>query len=317
MNNQCLGVIFWLFFGATVLAQTGPPAASKGGSLQSNSAMANSPREIAALVKAALENGAGSKLLSEYTYTLRILERRPGRNGLVKETFELYEAYIPTLKNKSQTRSVLIALTKDGVRLAEKQLEKDRLKAAERLLKAEEETQKYNEKQVPGGETGADEARGAYFELKLGGLFVSDFRLDIKTVLRQADFTAPRQAQLAGRAVIALEFQMPKSAQLEKDERYLAGIVGTVWIDATEKMLLRAEGWPPADSVRTGRPVFLYEQMQLPDGYWLPRQVQLNGDAQRAIFGRLGVDYTFEFSDYKRFSAETQDVKLLAPTRKP
>jgi hypothetical protein len=223
---------------------------------------------------------------------------------------------IPTLKITGQTRSVLLPVTEKGVPIPAEKLEKERQKAAERLLKAEAESQKQNRQNVVGDWSLADRAIGAYFEMRLGFFIGSDVRLNIRALLAACEFGALRRETFAGREVIVLDYQPPAAEEFEKDLRYLAQTVGTVWIDAQDKILVRAEGWPRRSAAHLGKPVFFYEQMRLPEGYWLPRLAQLNGAAHHAIFGKLDKDFTFEFSDYKRFGSEIKDVKLNKPETK-
>jgi hypothetical protein len=281
---------------------------------QSAYAQADQPRQvenlnIPALIRDALDNGKGSQLLTEYTYTMKLSERRTNNKGEVKETVETYESYIPTLKVQGNTAAVLLKLTDKGAPLSEEKIEKERQKAAEQLLKANAEAQKQN------GRLPVEPVRskGAYFTMRLGQFFGRDLRIDMRVLMQASEFSAARRESLEGREMIVLDFQPNPDAPLDGEVRYLALLSGTVWIDAQERVLLRAEAWPRELVARTGKPALLYEQLRLPDGYWLPRLAQLNCAAHRAVFGKLGVDYSFEFADYKRFGAETQDVKIKHP----
>ncbi len=271
------------------------------------------------LIKDALAHGKGDKLLSEYTYILRWRERRTDKKGEVKETLELYESYIPTLRRQGNTSAVLLKLTENGVPLPPEKVEKERQKAAERLLKAEAESQKQNSRTPPS--FGEPPSKGAYFTIRVGRTLGGAVQLNVRALLEGCEFGNVRRAVLDGRETIALDFRPLPEARFPAELRYVAQLAGTLWIDAAERVLMRAEGWPREDNAHAGKPALLYEQMRLPDGYWLPRQAQLNGDTQRAFFeqagNKLGVDYSFEFADFKRFGAETQDVKLKAPERKP
>ncbi|MBI3425049.1 MAG: hypothetical protein HY011_19100 [Acidobacteria bacterium] len=291
----------WLWLALAVGAQTAAPEAV----------------DIDALLKDTLAHGKGDKLLSEYTYILRWHERRTDKQGAVKEVFELYESYIPTLKRQGNTSAVMLKLTEHGVPLPPEKVEKERQKAAERLLKAETESQKYNSR----AQEEESRSKGAYFTIRVGRSFGADVQLNVRALLEGCEFGNARRTLLDGRETISLEFRSMTGVQFSGELRYLAQLSGTVWIDAAERVLMRVEGWPRDLAVRSGKPALLYEQMPLPDGYWLPRQAQLNGDTYRAFFeragNRLGVDYSFEFADFKRFGTETQDVKLKAPERKP
>ena len=276
--------------------------------------------DIDALIKDALAHGKGDKLLSEYTYTLRWRERLTDKQGVVKETTELYESYIPTLRRQGNTSAVMLKLTENGVPLPAQKVEKERQRATERLLKAEAESQKQNSR-APLAVDEPSRSKGAYFTIQVGRSGGGAVRLDMRALLLGCAFANARRAVVDGRATLALDFQPLPDARFSGELRYLAQLTGTVWIDVAERVLLRAEGWPRDAATRTGKPALLYEQMPLPDGYWLPRRAELNGDTQRAYFekagNKLGVDYSFEFADFKRFAAETQDVKLKAPERKP
>lgn len=303
MKTLCGFVILWLALAASVGAQTTPPQTVS----------------VDELIKDTLAHGKGDKLLTEYTYTLRWRERRTDKKGQVKETAELYESYIPTLRRQGNTNTVLLKLTEDGVPLSPEKVEKERQKAAERLLKAEADSQKQNNR-TPAS-FGELPSKGAYFMIRVGRTFGSDVQLSVRALLEGCEFGNLRRTRLAEREALALDFRPLPDARFPDELRYVGQLAGTIWIDPEERVLMRAEGWPVESEARTGKPALLYEQMRLPDGYWLPRQAQLNGDTHRAFFERagnkLGVDYSFEFADFKRFGAETQDVKLKAPERKP
>ncbi len=286
---------FWLLLSVAVCAQT-EQAASK------------ETLDVKALIKDALDNGRGDKLLTEYTYLMRMSEGKIDKQGQVKETSENFEAYVPTLRNRDRTSAVLLKLTEKGVPLPGDKLEKERQKAAERLLKSDADAQKYNSRNA--AEFNTSKVIGAYFQVRLS----ADVDLNIKVLLRTCEFNAPRRELIDGRETIALDFSAPAATDaFEKNLRYLARTAGTVWIDVQERILVRAEGWPRAMAAHTGKPAFLYEQIRLPDGYWLTRLAQLNGATHHAVFGSLDKDVTFEFSDYKRFGAEVKDVKVGKP----
>jgi hypothetical protein len=296
-------IVLWCSLVAGVCAQTSPPQTVN----------------VDELIKDTLAHGKGDKLLTEYTYTLRWRERRTDKKGQVKETAELYESYIPTLRRQGNTNTVLLKLTDDGVPLSPEKVEKERQKAAERLLKAEAESQKQNNRTPPS--FGELPSKGAYFMIRVGRTFGSDVQLSVRALLEGCEFGNLRRTKLDEREALALDFRPLADARFPDELRYVGQLAGTLWIDAAERVLMRAEGWPVEGATRTGKPALLYEQMRLLDGYWLPRQAQLNGDTHRTFFeqagNKLGVDYSFEFADFKRFGAETQDVKLKAPERKP
>ncbi len=283
----------------TALAQTAPVANGE-------------PVNVPVLIENALGNGKGSKLLSEYTYTLRMMWRKPDKQGRIIEESETYEAYFPSLKNKGLTKFVMLKTKENDRPVAPDKLDKERQKAAARLLKAEEDAQKSNQRNAEVERDNGSKALGAYFKMSFSTLF-SKLSLDVSTLLESCDFTRPRRERLDGREVIALDFRPKAGAEFSREEQYLAQSAGTIWIDAAEKVLLRVEGWPRNLATRAGNPAFVYEQMRLPEGYWLPRVGRMNGMSHPSLFGRGATDYVFEFSNYQRFGAEIKDVKIKPP----
>ncbi|MDQ3010657.1 MAG: hypothetical protein M3X11_08160, partial [Acidobacteriota bacterium] len=225
-----------------------------------------------------------------------------------------FEAYFPTLKRKGETKFVLIKTKENDRPIPAARLERERQKATERLLKGEDEAQK---QQADGksNDKADEKSIGVYFRINAGSFF-SGISLDVRTLMKSCDFDSPRREMIEGREAIALNFRPKVGASFEKEERYLAQSAGTIWIDATDKVLVRVEGWPRTAAARSGNPAFVYEQMRLPDGHWLPRVGRMNGTAHPALFGTK-YDFVFEFSDYKRFDSEVKDVKLDHPTKRP
>lgn len=267
--------------------------------------------DVPALIKAAAENGRKSKLLAEYTYIWRT-QQTEEKKGKHKQSSITYEAYMPTLKNKGTTRFVMIKTKQDDQPLPPDKLEKERQRGIERLMKAEEDAQQINRQHQ---EEPPANSIGVYFSLSVNRLFGGDVALNIKTILQSCDFNSLRQETIDGRPAIALDFRPKPDAKFEKEEAFLAQSVGTIWIDAKDKIVARVEGWPNKSSERKAQPAFVYKQMRLDDGVWLPSSIQINGLTYRELFGKLNTDYLSDFTDYKRFGSEVKDVKLKDPTK--
>jgi hypothetical protein len=95
------------------------------------------PIDIQSLVKEALCKGAGD-MLGEYTYVTTSITRVRDKKGKTKEESTVYEVFFPTLKSGMRTRGVLVVTSRNGVPVAPHELEKERLKAADRIEKEEE-----------------------------------------------------------------------------------------------------------------------------------------------------------------------------------
>ncbi len=270
--------------------------------------------DVPSLVKAATENGRKSKLMTEYTYTWR-MEQTIEKKGQRKQTSTTYEAYAPTLKNKGVTRFVMLKTKEDDQPLPPDKLEKERQRGIERLMKAEEETQRFNQQHQQ--EELPASSIGVYFSFSVNRMFGGDVMLNVKTILQNSDFSLPRREMIEGRPVIALDFRPKPDAKFDKEEAFLAQSSGTVRIDEQEKIVVRVEGWPSKSPVRGKHPAFFYQQIRLPEGVWLPSSIQINGLAYRELFGKLGTDFLSDFTDYKRFGSEVKDVKLNDPSKRP
>jgi len=311
MRSVILLTAYSLFCAVAALAQSAPAG---GESL-----------DIPKLIENALGNGRAAKLLSEYAYTMRMAQRKADRKGRITEESETYEAYFPTLKRKGETKFVLIKTKENDRPVAPERLERERQKATERLLKGEEEAQKVDNSRADekGGKSaewqdaGEDSGKniGIYFRMNAGTMF-SGVSLDVRTLLKNCDFDSPRHEVIDGREAIALNFRPRPGASFEKEQRYLAQSVGTVWIDAADKILVRVEGWPRAAPTRAGNPAFVYEQVRLPDGHWLPRLGRMNCASHPTLFG-ANYDFVFEFGNYQHFYSEIKDVRINKPAARP
>src|SRR6185369_12270381 len=112
--------------------------------------------DLPALVREVNCRGAGDMLV-EYTYTTTVKSRSKDKKGLIKEESTTYEVYIPTLKEGMRARGILLETAHNGVPVSEKDLEKERMKAGERL---EKEDKKISEKSSPVPKTEAVAIKG-------------------------------------------------------------------------------------------------------------------------------------------------------------
>lgn len=305
MKTLLLLTGLWLFCAVAATAQSVPAGSSE-------------TINIPELIANALGNGKSAKLLSEYTYTLRMAQRSADKKGRITEESETFEAYFPTLKRKGETKFVLIKTKENDRPLTSERLERERQKATDRLLKAENEAQKQQADEKPSDKPD-EKSIGVYFRINAGSFF-SGVSLDVRTLMKSCEFDSPHREMIEGREAIALNFKPKAGTSFEKEERYLAQSAGTIWIDAADKVLVRVEGWPRATATHSGNsagsPAFVYEQMRLPDGHWLPRLGRMNGVAHSALLGSK-YDFVFEFSNYQRFWSEIQGVKMSKPGEKP
>lgn len=269
--------------------------------------------ELATLIKDCQANGRNASLMSEYTYYWKIRQRGTSKSGAFKDEFSMYETYVPTLKSKGSTKFVLIQTHEKSQPLPPDKVEKERQKAGERLAKAETEIQ---EKKTSARATAEDEKQkglpGIYFEANVNFGLAKSVKLSPQTILKQCAFENLREELLNGRPSFKLDFRPATSAVFEKDEKFLAQAQGTIWIDQADRIVVKIEGRKltakPNDEL-----FFLYQSIRVPEGKWLPAQVQFNGTKDKEFFNGMNGDMIFEWLDYKRFVTDAEDAKLKSP----
>lgn len=264
------------------------------------------------LITAALENGAGRHLIGEYTFRLKVTLRRLNRGAPTTGT-AVYETYAPTVKISGATKFVLLKIEENGVAVSPHKLQAERQQKSEELVRADEEARQQNAAEVPPTKNGSDTAKTAYFTI----VDPSGIWLSVETILQNCEVKLLRTEMVDERATAVLSFRLKPAAELNSSELWLAKINGTLWIDLADKVLMRLSAWAKDDVTQKSKPLAYYESQLMSDGQWLPREGQINGINNGAVFGKLDTDLRMVFSKYERFNADIQDVKITSPQRKP
>jgi hypothetical protein len=284
--------------------------------------------DIPALLKEADCKGAGD-MLGEYTYVMKIAKREKDSKGRIKEETTLYEVYFPTPKSGTRARGVLLVTSRNGVPVPQAELEKERLQAGERLEKEENKSARDAAPQPePSSEhTNAMLPLGMYprmrnsrsaFGMRRGGV-----ALNLHTLLKISQLTLTRRKQIEGRDALVFSFTTLGDAQLADDEKYIAQLRGTIWIDAKDRIVTRLMAWPSSMPNTSGTqasmssgdqpPAIYLEMTRLPEGVWLPKTTRINGADYQKFFDHILSDTTVSYSEYKRFLTETEGVELETP----
>lgn len=285
--------------------------------------------DVGALVREAICRGSGDSL-SEYTYVVESAKRVKLKNGRSKVWTKVYEVYLPTLRSGSSAPGVLLLTHVQGVPLAPRELTRGRALAGARLARHENEIARQPAARPEGG---ADIATGlpplgvyprlrAHPELpgRPGGA-----TLDVRTILKTCELTPLGRRQDDGREALVFSFAPRRDAQFDADQKYIARLGGTVWIDAQDRIVTRLVGWPvgPSAGARANQaptageepPAVYVEMLRTPEGVWLPRAVRLNGADYPALFDHVHYDSTITYGGHRRFKIEVDDVRMNAPAR--
>src|SRR2546425_897365 len=295
--------------------------------------------EIPALVKEAICKGAGDMLI-DYTFVTNSSKRAKDKKGEVREERTTYEVFIPTLKSGMHTRGILVVTSHNGIPVPPKELEKERLRAAERIEKEEDKIARATP--TPTGTT-ANSVQGMLplgmytstgitreaFGVKRGSVVLS-----VQTFLKTCELTLARREQIEGRETLIFKFAPRPDAQFADNEKYIAQLGGEIWIDARDRIVSRLVGWPvsepllaaasakdseatnksaPAGAAGERPPAVYVEMMRLRERIWLPRVNRINGADYPTLFDGITTDSTSTYSNYIRFSTDVKDVKLEPP----
>lgn len=264
------------------------------------------------LIEAALENGAGSRLMSEYTYRVRITQRQRLHGALTTGT-AVYETYAPTVKLQGETKFVLLKIEENGIAVSAKKLQDERERKSEELARLDEEARQQNATEATAPETPPGTTKATYFTI----VAPNGIRLSVETILRNSEVELLRTEKIDERVNTVLRFHFKPDTQLESYEQWLTKISGLLWIDSADKVVTRMSSWAKTDATQKNAPLAFYESQLMADGQWLPRVGQINGLGSPYVFGDFDTDLRMVFSKYERFNADIQDVKITSPQRKP
>lgn len=248
--------------------------------------------DVEALLREVQQHQAENRqrLIAEYIYKDKDTQRTFNDRGeMTKELVQVFEIYV--MPQRRFTVRKLISV--NGAPLSPERAAEEEKRIVERLAKAETQPEKRSTGQ--------------------------SFALTLRDYLRACEFGAPRRERLNDRDVIVLEFHpRPGFVPLVNEEKIAATLSGTLWIDAADKMLLRQEAHSPELKEKksaTPQPGarLTHENRRLPEGVWVPGYSQLILRRQAYPFLGRDIHTTHEYSDYKRFSTNVQDVKTAEP----
>lgn len=272
------------------------------------SVVAANLEDVKALVKESSCKGSGD-MFSDYTYVLKSLKREATNKGQIKEESIVYEVFMPILPNGAHGHGISLVTSRDGVPVPPQELEKERMRAGERLEKEEKRANS-----IPASQTRTDANRigtlplGSYGTFSFGGRKVL---VDVHTFLANCELTLLRREQNESREMLVFTFTPRPDAQLKDNERYIAQLKGEIWIDVQDRIVTRLAAWPQtATQPNEKAPALYYEMIRLPAGTWLPLEIRINGKDYPGLFDHVALYSTLNFSEYKRFSTEIKDQKL-------
>ncbi len=225
-------------------------------------------------------------LQRDYTYHVHTDQQELDKHGGVKkaETEEAESVTIDGVRVNRITARNGKPLTPDEQQKENERIDKDVAKAKERRSKV----------QAKGGDT---DARG-------------DEIMPLSRILELGSFSNPRREVQNGRPVIVLDYAgNPQAKTHNTFEGIMRDVVGTVWIDETDRVLVAAQGHFLNDfklgagllaDVRKGTS-FEFRTTRVSDGVWLPADIQGQGSVRLLLFASFNGRMHVTTSDYRRF----------------
>jgi hypothetical protein len=269
--------------------------------------------DIQALVKEAICKGSGDMLI-DYTYVVDSVKREKDRKGkVVKEERITYEVFIPTLKSGAHTRGVLVVTSRNQVPVPPAELQKERVKAAERIEK--------EENKIAGETSSAPEVNltpitgmmplGQYMRSGINRVSFGGGRggvsLAITTFIRDSELSLTRRETIDGRETLIFSFTPRPDAKFAENEKYVAQLRGEIWIDVQDRIATRLIGRPLSTPAEEPPAVYV-EMMRLPQhGVWFPHVTRINGGDYPKLFDGIVTDVISTYSNYIRFSIEVNN----------
>ncbi len=250
--------------------------------------------------------GMMHKHLLDYTYQLKKTRRVLDEHGKSIHTQEqVFEAY-PIIGEH-----VLIKLSSDGI--PSRTVSDERKLAAKQLEEAERKRQS---KRQDGGN--AQAAIDDYVSAGVSGVYNGKpgyVSVNVSAFLRNCEFFSPRMEQAAGRPMVVMNFRPRPGVQVQNNFSYVNKLIGTVWIDQTDKIVTRLEGWPASeeafDLIQSTAPrndaALVYQQERQADGLWLPSIISLNANGRTDLFNGLNWEVIFQFGSYRRFDTNATE----------
>ena len=242
------------------------------------------------------------RLRNDYTYHVHVDQQRLRGDGSVKDA-DSTDAESLTLRGVRVDRVVARngrPLTAQEQGKENERLDKEVAKAQERRAKA----------QATGATT---DPRG-------------DTVITVARLLELGSFSNEQRITYAGRPTILLAYTGdPKAKTQNAAEGVVKDLVGTVWIDETDRVLVRAEGHFVSDfkigggllaDVHKGAR-FDFEATRVNDAVWLPATINGQGSVRILLVAGFNGRLHLTTSDYRRFHTSATIIEKPTPTPNP
>jgi hypothetical protein len=150
--------------------------------------------------------------------------------------------------------------------------------------------------------------------------------ITVSRILELGAFTNPRRVDYNGRPTILLDYAGDPSAKTRSSaEGVIRDLVGEVWIDERDRVLVRGQGHFLNDFKIGGGLVlsihkglnFDFSAAKIHGEVWLPSSIEAQGSARILLFDGVHGRLKMATSDYRKFSATSKFVSASGTDAQP
>jgi hypothetical protein len=270
--------------------------------------------DVAKLIRSAQLNGElMSKRIFEYSWKSKTLVRQFKRARLQKEMEQVHEVYpAPGIDFVVQK-----LVSENGLPLSAKRAAKEQKHLEEELLRAEITQAAFSEETTATANRTGCPTFGIWTVLNATG--GTETSLGISDFLCFATFFSPRIERKDGRDIVILLFR-PREGLIPpaREKTPFTKFRGVMWIDLKDQIVTHVEAWlvnnlEGAETVPSGPPPIVFDDMRLADGMWVRRSRYINTRKDPLAFNGLNLEWKQEFSKYQRYSTELRGFQIEEP----
>lgn len=198
-------------------------------------------------------------------------------------------------------------------------MEKERIKAGEKLEKLENDKQAlpYPQKR----EFPIDWMRFTHFRGRpLSNEYEIIIKLDGQEILEKCEFFSPEKELINGREAISLKFRPRADAVFGKETNYIRNAEGKIWIDAGDKVIFRLLIWQKDAKFEKETGDYLlehaatvYDMTRTAENIWFFRFGEFRGLKNSPLLGQMKDDFSIEHFDHHFFKTEIKEVEIKNP----
>ena len=236
---------------------------------------------------------------SEYVYVETRREQKLDATGTsTKETLDVFESY-PSLPNEARWRRQTV---KDGKPMSPQELAEVDRERQKKVLEYAKKLERNPEKVREAEKKKHDEER-------------RDSDRAVDDALRVYDIKMLGREVVNGYATIALSFMPRKDARPQTSEgKIMRHFAGKVWVSESEYEVVRLE----AEAIETASfglgllarvhkgSKATFERRKVNGEQWLPARATYSASARVLLLKVMRIGGTLEFSDYRKFSVQTE-----------